>query len=89
MKVIEHDSPPYRALKHSALILHIRRGADDDKKQAILDEWYREQLKGEINLLIQKWAPHYGRRNALFYCPQDENKVGKLHTRSEIHSHQP
>ncbi len=76
MKVIEHDSPPYVELKHSALILHIRRGADEDKKQAILDEWYREQLKGEINLLIQKWAPHMGVETPSFIARKMKTKWG-------------
>ena len=76
MKVIEHDSPPFVALKHSALILHIRRGADEDKKQAILDEWYREQLKGEINLLIQKWAPHMGVETPSFIARKMKTKWG-------------
>ena len=76
MKVIEHDSPPFVELKHSALILHIRRGADEDKKQAILDEWYREQLKGEINLLIQKWAPHMGVETPSFIARKMKTKWG-------------
>ena len=76
MKVIEHDSPPYVALKHSVLLLHIRRGADEDKKQAILDEWYREQLKGEINLLIQKWAPHMGVETPSFIARKMKTKWG-------------
>ena len=76
MKVIEQDSPPYVELKHSALILHIRRGADEDKKQAILDEWYREQLKGEINLLIQKWAPHMGVETPSFIARKMKTKWG-------------
>lgn len=76
MKVIEHDSPPFVELKHSALILHIRRGADEDKKQAVLDEWYREQLKGEINLLIQKWAPHMGVETPSFIARKMKTKWG-------------
>ena len=76
MKVIEQDSPPYVELEHSALILHIRRGADEDKKQAILDEWYREQLKGEINLLIQKWAPHMGVETPSFIARKMKTKWG-------------
>ena len=57
-------------------ILHIRRGADEDKKQAILDEWYREQLKGEINLLIQKWAPHMGVETPSFIARKMKTKWG-------------
>jgi predicted metal-dependent hydrolase len=76
MKVIEHDALPFVELKHSALILHIRPGADDDKKQSVLDEWYRDQLKEEISLLIQKWAPHMGVEPPTFIARKMKTKWG-------------
>ena len=36
---------PAVELKHSQILLQIRPGTDEEKKQAILDEWYRAQLK--------------------------------------------
>lgn len=76
MKVVEHDASPFVELKHSALILNIRPGADDDKKQSVLDEWYRDQLKEEINLLIQKWAPHMGVEEPTFIARKMKTKWG-------------
>jgi predicted metal-dependent hydrolase len=76
MKVVEHDASPFVELKHSALILHIRPGTDDDKKQSLLDEWYRDQLKEEISLLIQKWAPHMGVEPPTFIARKMKTKWG-------------
>lgn len=60
LKVLEHDVPPRVMTKHSTLVLQLRPGADDLKKQSVLDEWYRQQLKDEASALIQKWALHMG-----------------------------
>ena len=76
MKVVEQDAPPFVELKHSVLILHIRPGTDDDKKQSVLDEWYRDQLKDEISLLIQKWAPHMGVGAPTFIARKMKTKWG-------------
>ena len=58
LKVVENDAAPSVVLKHSAMVLSVRPGADDDKKQSVLSEWYRQQMKDEIHLLLYKWAPH-------------------------------
>jgi len=60
LKVVEHDAPPSVTVKHSALVLNMRPGSDDAKKQSVLSEWYRQQLKEETQALIAKWAAHMG-----------------------------
>src|ERR1700733_8818083 len=55
LKVIEKDAAPKVALKHSRILLHLRPPTDDAKKQAILEEWYRSQLKAAGPPLIAKW----------------------------------
>lgn len=42
-------------LEHKSLVLRVRRGADADKKQAMLDEWYRKQVRVAAQPLIEKW----------------------------------
>jgi predicted metal-dependent hydrolase len=60
LKVVEKDAPPAVVLKPRTLVLQVRPGADDSKKQTVLDDWYRQQLKDEIGLLVAKWVPHMG-----------------------------
>jgi predicted metal-dependent hydrolase len=76
MRVVEHDAAPLIALKHNTLILNIRPTADDDKKQSVLDEWYRYQIKTEISLLIQKWAPLIGVEQPTFVARKMKTKWG-------------
>src|SRR6516165_941354 len=43
LRVIECEEAPSVDLKHSRMILRLRPGSDDSKKQAIVENWYREQ----------------------------------------------
>lgn len=44
----------------SALELYVKPGTDAAKREVILDEWYRSQLKDVIPDLIAKWEPVIG-----------------------------
>ena len=55
LKLVEADAAPAVELKHSRMILQVRPGTNYDKKQAILEGWYREQLKQAAPPLITKW----------------------------------
>jgi predicted metal-dependent hydrolase len=55
LKLVETDGPPSVELSHRQLILSTRPGSDHLKKQAVLDAWYREQVKAAVSPLIAKW----------------------------------
>lgn len=55
LKVVEIEAPPKIELKHSTLVLYVRPGTSTEKRQSILDEWYRSQLKRAVPELIEKW----------------------------------
>jgi predicted metal-dependent hydrolase len=55
LKVVERDAPPEVELRPRTLVLRVRIGADAEKKQAVLDQWYREQLKAAVPPLVAKW----------------------------------
>ena len=54
-KVVEADMPPLVELKHRQMHLRVRPGTSEPKKQDIIEEWYREQLKLAVPPLIAKW----------------------------------
>lgn len=60
LKVVESDAPPSLELKHSRMLLRVRPGTNDDKKQAVMEEWYRTQLKNTVALMLQKWETRIG-----------------------------
>ncbi|HJU16209.1 MAG TPA: SprT family zinc-dependent metalloprotease [Stellaceae bacterium] len=60
LTVIESEEAPSVELKHSRMILRVRPGTGDDRKQAIVEAWYREQLRQAVPPLIAKWEPAMG-----------------------------
>jgi predicted metal-dependent hydrolase len=55
LKIVELDAPPKIELKHKTMVLYVHPDTPVDKRQRILEEWYRGQLKKELPLLIEKW----------------------------------
>ncbi len=62
LKIVERDAPPFVDLQHSSILLHIRPDATQEKKQLVLDEWYRQFLKAAIPDLILSWEKKIGVR---------------------------
>lgn len=74
LKVVERDAAPEVTLRHSTVILQLRPGTSAEKRQSVLDEWYRDQLKVEAQALITKWAGHIG-------IPQPSLSTRKMKTK--------
>lgn len=55
LKVVEHDAPPSVKIKHKTIELYIRPNTDLPKRHAIMNEWYRAQLKELAPPIIAKW----------------------------------
>lgn len=82
LKVIEKDAAPSVELRHSAMLLRIRSGASGEKKQAVLDGWYREQLKEAIPPLVVKWERLMGVKVEKFFVQRMKTKWGSCNPRS-------
>jgi predicted metal-dependent hydrolase len=76
LKIVEEDAPPWVELKHKKILLYIRPGANQEKKEAILDEWYREKLKEAIPPLIAKWEKLIKVKVNRFYVRRMKTKWG-------------
>ncbi|MFA6569773.1 MAG: SprT family zinc-dependent metalloprotease [Bacteroidota bacterium] len=55
LKVIEADSAPTAYIKHTKIIMQVRKGTSTEQKQIILQEWYRKQLKEIVPKYIAIW----------------------------------
>ncbi|HEV3460108.1 MAG TPA: SprT family zinc-dependent metalloprotease [Thermoanaerobaculia bacterium] len=55
LKVTESDEPPSIELKHRRMHLRVRPRTDEDKRQALMEEWYREQLKDAVPAVLARW----------------------------------
>lgn len=61
LRVIEENSTPRVRLKgNTALELYAQPDTDAAKREAILNEWYRRELKTLLPDLIAKWEPVVG-----------------------------
>ncbi len=76
LKIIEHNAAPEVELKHSTMLLRIRPGSDDVKMEAVLDAWYRQQLKEAVPALIAKWEPLMGVKVERFFVQRMKTKWG-------------
>ncbi len=61
LNVIEVDGPAQVTLPNNkTLELRVRPGTDRDQREAILHQWYRQQLREEIRPIIARWEPVIG-----------------------------
>ncbi|AUB83134.1 M48 family metallopeptidase [Candidatus Thiodictyon syntrophicum] len=60
LKVIEEDAAPTVVLTPRSLVLRVRPGTSEEKRQAIIAAWYRRQLKEAATGLITRWEAILG-----------------------------
>jgi predicted metal-dependent hydrolase len=82
LKVIEADLPRSVELSHGTMILLLRPGTETAKRQAILDEWYREQLRTALPLLIEKWERLIGVKVRRVFVQRMKTKWGSCNHRA-------
>jgi hypothetical protein len=82
LSVSESVRPTSLELKHNRIVLHVRPGTADHKRQAIVEEWYRGQLKQAAPPIISKWAPIIGVKVARFFVQRMKTKWGSCNHRT-------
>jgi predicted metal-dependent hydrolase len=58
------------------MCLTVRPGTDDNKREAIVEGWYREQLKEAAPLIIAKWEPLLGVKVERFFVQRMKTRWG-------------
>ena len=74
LQILEKQSAPSVTLKHNKIVLQIRPNASEEKKQEVIDAWYRTQLR-------DKAAPTISRFEALIGVKVERLFVQKMKTR--------
>lgn len=82
LKVSESDQPPVVELKHNRMVLRVRPGTDETKRQAIVEEWYREQIKQAAPRLIAKWEQAIGVKCERLFVQRMKTKWGSCNPRA-------
>jgi hypothetical protein len=83
LKVIECEEAPSIELKHSRMVLRLRPGTPDDKKQAMVAQWYRGQIKAAVADLIAKWEQKMGVKVGRVFVQQMKTKWGSCNPASK------
>ena len=82
LKITECEQAPAIELKHTQLHLQLRPGTDEPKRQAILEAWYREQLKKAVQPLITKWEILIGVKLERLFVQRMKTKWGSCNHRA-------
>lgn len=80
LQLIECDGPPSVELNHRRMTLQVRPGTDDEQKQAIMERWYREQLRQTLPPLIASWEPVLGVKVQRFFIQRMKTKWGSCNS---------
>ncbi len=76
LTVEECDGTPEIELQHSRMILHVRPGAEEARRQALVEDWYRQQIKTAVPPLIAKWEPVMGVKVNRFFVQRMKTRWG-------------
>lgn len=69
-------SRAYVAIDHRHIELGVPAGADGARRQAVLDNWYREELRKSATELIAKWQERLGVEVERFFIQRMKTKWG-------------
>ncbi len=57
LALTESDEPPSIELKHRRMLLRVRPGTAEEKREALVEAWYRNQIRKAVPPLLARWQP--------------------------------
>jgi len=82
LQVRECDAAPTVAVSPRHITLQVRPGSGTGKRAAVLDDWYRGQLKAAIAPLIAHWEPLLQVEVARFFVQRMKTRWGSCNHRA-------
>jgi predicted metal-dependent hydrolase len=80
LKVIETEQSPTLELKHNYMILTVRPGSSQEKREDVVAAWYREDLRKFAGPLIEKWELALGVKVERLFIQRMKTKWGSCNT---------
>ena len=80
--VEEVNQPPGIEAKQNRLIMRVRPGTNEDKRQSIAEEWYRGQVRQAVPAILSKWEPLIGVKVGRFFVQRMKTKWGSCNHRT-------
>lgn len=76
LNLVEADAAPKVTRKHGCIILQIRPGADLETREAVMNQWYREQIRAMAPGIIAKWEPVMGVKVSRYFVQRMKTRWG-------------
>jgi predicted metal-dependent hydrolase len=81
LTVIEQKgNPSVTICSHDILEARVRLGSSREEREAVLDRWYRRQLREQIPKLLAKWEPKIGVTVAEWHIKRMKTRWGTCST---------
>lgn len=76
LRIIERETAPDVAIDGRHLVLRLRPGTDTAKREAIVYDWYRAQIRQAVPALLAEWQPRVGREVNRVFIQRMKTKWG-------------
>lgn len=82
LRVVEVERPPLIELGHRHILLRVRPGTDSQRREALIEHWFREQVRLAAPPIVAKWEPIMGVKVEKFYVQHMKTKWGSCNPRT-------
>ena len=76
LTVRDSDESPSIELKHSRILLRVRPGTSERTREALVERWYRQQIRMAVPPLLARWQPLMGVSVERFYVQRMKTRWG-------------
>lgn len=76
LAVVESNTAPSVELHHRRMALNMRPGTSVEERRAVVDQWYRDQIKKALPSLLTKWEPLMGVKAEQVFVRRMKTKWG-------------
>ena len=80
LRITEVHGAPEVELTAGNMLLRVRPGSSAETREAVVYQWYREQLKAAIPELLAKWEPIMGVKAERVFVQKMKTKWGSCNT---------
>jgi len=82
LTVREADESPSVSLKPRRMLLKVRHGTSEKKREALIGEWYRAQIKAAVPPLLKRWETLIGVKAERVFVQRMKTKWGSCNHES-------
>ena len=83
LNVIKQEGPARVVIRNKTVLdLYIPDGSDTQKRERVMNDWYRNELRGCIPAIIRKWEPVLGLEVRFYGIKKMKTKWGSCNSRA-------